>query len=254
MHTATVSVTQLVQEPYATILCFPKPSEAELQSRIQELLGLGGAAVEFVGKATVFGSSVPVVGKGFVGIVVVAHCGGERLALKIRRLDSDRDDLLHEADMLTKANAVGVAPRLVGASKNFLLMQLIEGQLLPNWLQTHKDPDQVKTVLARVLRQCFQLDQAGLDHGELSKAPKHVIIDPEGVPWLVDFETASSARKTANVSAIAHFLFSSAGEVGQTVSATLGTKNREKIIATLREYRKNRTEESFEAVLTACLK
>lgn len=253
MNPTTVPVEQLNQEPYATILCFPKPSEAEAQTRIQELVRHGVTAVEFVGKATIFGSSAPVVGKGFVGIVVVAYRGGERLALKIRRLDSDRADLMHEANMLAKANAVGVAPRVVGASKNFLLMQLIEGELLPDWLQTHKEPTQVKTVLRRVLWQCFQLDQAGLDHGELSKAPKHVIIDSACVPWIVDFETASVARKTANVSAIAHFLFNSTGEVAQTISATLGPKNKETIIAALRDYRKNRTDRGFEAVLKVCL-
>ena len=172
-----VPVDQLIQEPYASVLCFPNPSEAELQSRIQELRSLGVAALEFSGSASLFGVAVPVLGKGFVGIVVIAHLNGERVAVKIRRTDADRADLLHEASMLSKANSVDVAPKLIAASKNFLLMQLIDGDLLPNWLKTNKDKATVKQVLGEVLEQCFRLDQAGLDHGELSKAPKHLLVD-----------------------------------------------------------------------------
>ena len=65
----------------------------------------------------------------------------------------------------------------MAASKNFLLMQLIDGDLLPNWLKTNKDAAAVKQVLREVLEQCFRLDQVGLDHGELSKAPKHLLVD-----------------------------------------------------------------------------
>ncbi len=94
-------------------------------------------------------------------------------------------------------------------------MQLIDGDLLPAWLQTHKEKVLVQKVLGEVLENCYRLDEIGLDHGELSKAPKHVIIDQLQVPFLVDFETASDMRKPANLSAICHFLFASAGEVGR---------------------------------------
>ena len=168
---------QLNQEPYASVLCFPKPSETELQSRIQELRTLGVTAFEFSGKASLFGVKLPVLGKGFVGIVVAAHVGEGKVAVKIRRMDADRADLLHEARMLSIANSVNVAPKLVSASKNFLVMQLVDGEVLPDWLNTNRDAAAVKQVLREVLEQCWRLDQAGLDHGELSKAPKHVLVD-----------------------------------------------------------------------------
>ena len=154
-----------------------------------------------------FGVGVPVLGKGFVGIVVIAHLNGQRVAVKIRRIDADRADLLHEAAMITKANSVGVAPKLIAASKNFLLMQLIDGELLPNWLKTNKDKAAVKQVLAEVLEQCFRLDEVGLDHGELSKAPKHLLVDKLGKAFIVDFETSSLTRRVANVTAVCQYLF-----------------------------------------------
>jgi putative serine/threonine protein kinase len=236
-----------------SIVCFPKPDETEISARIDELRNLGISNIEFSGKASVFGVSLPVLGRGFVGVVVVALQNENRFALKIRRIDADRIDLFHEAEMLTKANEANVGPKLVGVSKNFLLMQLIDGELLPNWLKTGRHPTEIKAVLEEILKQCFQLDKIGLDHGELVKAPKHVIVDHKGKPWIVDFETASNSRKTANVSAICHFLFLSPGEVAHKVIALTGEKDSKLIIAALRNYRKDRNEKSFEAVLQACL-
>ena len=100
-----VPLDQLIQEPYASVLCFPNPSEPELQSRIEELGSLGVSALEFSGSASLFGVRVPVLGKGFVGVVVIAPLNGERVAVKIRRTDADRADLLHEARMLSVANS-----------------------------------------------------------------------------------------------------------------------------------------------------
>ncbi len=252
-HPVTIPVDQLNEEPYSSILCFPKADEQELKDRILELHSLGVSAIEFVGQASVYGVGVPVLGKGFVGIVVIGHLKGERVAVKIRRADADRADLLHEAVMLSKANEVCVAPKLVAASKNFLLMQLIDGDLLPNWLKTNREATTVRQVLSDVLKQCFTLDKAGLDHGELSKAPKHVIVDRSLKPWVVDFETSSDGRKPQNVSAICSFLFGSGGEVSQTIADILGKREMPQIIEALHEYKKAISLESFEKVLLACL-
>ncbi len=249
-----VPVEQLTQEPYASVLCFPKPNEAELKSRIEELQSLGAVAVEFSGNASAFGVRVPILGKGFVGMVVIAHLNGQRVALKILRMDADRPDLLHEAQMLSKTNAVDVGPKLVGASKNFLLTQLIDGDHLPNWLKTQKEKKLVQKVLGEVLEQCYRLDEAGLDHGELSKAPKHVIIDHDCKPWLIDFETASDTRKPANVTAICNFLFSGAGEVAQAVAEVLGERDKKEIIDALKSYRRGRSRENFEKIVANCLR
>jgi putative serine/threonine protein kinase len=248
-----VPVDQLIQEPYASVLCFPNPSEAELQSRIQELRSHGVTALEFSGTASLFGVAVPVLGKGFVGIVVIAHVNGERVAVKIRRADADRADLLHEARMLSKANSVNVAPKLLASSKNFLLMQLIDGSLLPNWLKTNQDPAAVKQVLGEVLEQCFRLDQIGLDHGELSKAPKHLLVDKTEKPFIVDFETASIERKVANVTAVCQYLFAGNSTASKILAEIFGERNRLELIDALKVYKKNRTREHFEGLLEVCL-
>ncbi len=235
--------------PYASVLCYPKVSEPELQMRLEELQKHGITTIEFSGKGNAF--NIPVLGKGYVGVVVVGQKNGERLAVKIRRVDADRPSLEHEAQMLAKANSVGIGPKLIGASKNFLLMQLIDGDLLPFWLESHKEKAMVCRVLREVLFQCWQLDLAGVDHGELSKAPKHVIVDFALRSWIVDFETASDTRKPANVTAICQFLFNGGGAVARVIAEVLGERDVQEGINALRLYKKSRTCESFEQVLRA---
>lgn len=246
-----VLTENLKMEPYASGLCYPRASDDELKRRVEELRDHGVTAVEFVGAASVF--NMPVLGKGFVGIVVIAHLGKKRAALKIRRVDSDRTGLQHEAQMLAKANSVQVGPKLISVSKNFLLMQLVDGHLLPNWLDALKEKEQLHGVLNEVLEQCWRLDSIGLDHGELSKAPKHIIIDRQNKPFLVDFETASINRKPANVTAVCQFLFTSRGRVAEAVAAALGEVDRAEIIGALKRYKNERKRENFDGVLQVCL-
>jgi putative serine/threonine protein kinase len=247
-----IPVEQMSQEPYASVLCFPNLTESELKNRVAELRSHGVTALEFSGTASVFGVAVPVLGKGFVGIVVIAHLNGERVAVKIRRTDADRADLLHEGNMLSKANSAGVAPKLIAASKNFLLMQLINGELLPNWLKTNKDKVLVKLVLGEILEQCYRLDQIGLDHGELSKAPKHLIVDEAEKTFILDFETASLERRAANVTAVCQYLFGGNSPAAKTLDEIFGERNRLELIDVLKTYKKNKTRENFEGLLEFC--
>ena len=249
-----VPTEKLSEEPYPSVVCFPNPSEKELQSRLQELRSQGVTALEFSGQASLFGVKVPIVGKGFVGIVVIAHLNGQRVAVKIRRVDADRADLLHEATMIAKANTVDVAPKLVASSKNFLFMQLIDGDLLPNWLKTNREKALVRQVLREVLEQCYRLDEAGLDHGELSKAPKHLLVDKAEKVFIVDFETSSLERHVANVTAVCQYLFAGNSSASKILAEVFGQKERLGLIDVMRTYKKNRNRENFERLLSFCLK
>ena len=244
-----ISLEELSEEPYASVICYPRRSRTELQKRLEELQKLDIEVLEFSGEKEAF--NTPVLGKGCVGIVVVAYRNGEKMALKIRRVDSDRPSMTQEARMLQKANSVRVGPRFLSASKNFLLMQFIDGDLLPKWLEKRREKTQVGKVLRGVLEQCRRLDEACLDHGELSHAPKHIIIDEKDNPFIVDFETASTNRKPSNVTSICQFLFMN-GEVAKKVAGKLGEKDRDVIIKALRRYKNDRTHENFEKVLEVC--
>ena len=118
-----ITIKNLEEDPYASIICYPKPNKAEFKGRLKELQELGVTALEFVGEREVF--NIPVLGKGCVGIVIIAHRDREKAALKIRRADADRSQMQREAEMLRKSNSVNVGPKLLCVSKNFLLMHFL---------------------------------------------------------------------------------------------------------------------------------
>ena len=248
---AVVPVENLGVEPYASVVCYPRANTMETQKRIEELIQHGVKELEFTGKTNA--SNIPVLGKGYVGIVVVAHVRGKRLALKMRRVDADRQSLEHEAELLSKANSVNVGPKFLAVNKDFLLMQLVDGDLLADWLETHKDQQLIRKVLVDILEQCWRLDEIGLDHGELSKAPKHLLVDKADKPFIVDFETASVERKVINVTSVCQFLFMGNSSAAKMLGKVLGDRNSAELIAALKGYKKNRNRRNFEGLLEVCL-
>jgi len=155
--------------------------------------------------------------------------------------------------MISKANMVSVGPKLVASGKNFLLMQLIDGDLLPNWLKNHTERESVKRILEKALEQCFRLDEVGLDHGELSKAPKHLLVDKAETVFIVDFETSSVERRVSNVTAVCQYLFAGNSSASKILAEVFGQKDRLGLIDVMRAYKKNRTRENFEKLVRFCL-
>jgi putative serine/threonine protein kinase len=129
-------------------------------------------------------------------------------------------------------------------------MEFIEGVLLIDWLETKRSRILIRKVLREILEQCWSLDRIGLDHGELSHAPKHVIVSKEDKPVIVDFESASLNRRPSNVTSICQFLFLG-DEPAKILAKKLGTVDRETVFEALRRYKNDRTFENFETVLTA---
>jgi len=247
-----VSLERLREERYARVLCYPRCNGEEAARRIKELERLGVKAVEFVGEKTAF--NVPVLGKGCVGIVVIVQTKTGRAALKIRRVDADRKRMEHEAEMLVKANSIGIGPRFIGISDDFLVMEYVEGVLLPKWAANVKGTDfrkRIRRVLRDVLGQCRKLDEVGLDHGELSRAPKHIIVNAEDQAHIVDFETASIMRRTSNVTSICQYLFLGS-QLAKTLRSRLGETNDEALMSALRDYKQERTYPNFFRILQAC--
>jgi putative serine/threonine protein kinase len=246
-----VPTDQLKEEPYASVVCYPRANPTDIGERIDELHKLGVESVEFSGKTSAF--TLPVLGKGYVGIVVAAQVHGKKYALKMQRVDSDRESLEREAELLTKANSVGVGPKFLAASKHFLLMQLVDGDLLEVWLETRKDKTAVRTILSDILEQCWRLDEISLDHGELSKAPKHLLVNKSDNPFIVDFETASTQRNASNVTSVCQFLFQGNSDVCKAVAQVLGPRNKAELVVALRKYRKDRKRVNFEDLERLCL-
>jgi len=247
-----VPVSQLSDPRYGSVLCYPRFDLNEAKRRVQQLKSLGVKAVEFKGEKMAF--NLPVIGKGKVGIVLTAYAKTRRVALKIRRVDSDRKEMTHEAELLRRANEALVGPRLIGVRKDFLLMEFLEGTTLPEWVTSLKGRgarNKIRIVLLDVLRQCRRLDEIGLDHGELSRAPKHIIIDSQGSAHIVDFEAASTERRPSNITSICQYLFIGS-QLARTLRRKLGQINTQALVSALQRYKFVRTEQNFATILKVC--
>jgi len=212
---------------------------------------LGGG---YGGKTIINGT--PIAGKGCVGIVVKSKMGSKVCALKIRRTDADRKTMDEEARLNKIANSAGVGPVLEGQTKNLIAMEFVNGWNIIDWVSGSHNSNrnnnitpsksEIRAIGTAILDQCFSLDAAGLDHGELSRLARHVIIAEK--PYIIDFESASIRRRTCNVTAAtqAIFLF---GVVADRVRKILGNIDRQKVIRALRTYKYLQTRASFDALV-----
>lgn len=244
-----ISLRELSKKEHCKVLAYPTSEQTEVEKRLKELQKLGIQALEFTGKKRVF--NVSVLGKGCVGLVIIAHKTSGRAALKIRRIDADRKEMFHEGKMLKTANTINVGPKLLDISENFLLMELIEGPHFPEWIKSQErngEQSRVQLVLQDVLEQCYRLDEAGLDHGELSNAPKHILVDSSDRPFLVDFETSSINRRVSNVTSVCQYLFLRS-EIAAKVREKVGKIDEKELVNSLRAYKRERTSENFEKIL-----
>jgi putative serine/threonine protein kinase len=247
----TISLLELTSSRYRELVCYPKFTEEGLKQRIKELKGLNVEALKITGKKQLL--DFRVLGKGHSGVVVVAIIrGGKQCALKIRRPDSGKPNIIHETLMLTKANSVGVGPKLVGNTANFLLMELIEGTLIDEWICSLKGlgrGKRLKRVLKAVLEECRSLDNLGLDHGELSRATKHIMVRTGDHPFIIDFDKSSLGRRVTNVTSVCQYLFIG-GHIASKVKRMLKCVDNRLLIEDLKRYKSEKTDQCFSTLLS----
>jgi len=248
MERSFIPIKKLVKEPYSKIIGYPKATSRQLKSRVLELEKLKIKSISFIGHTTI--GSLQILGKGYVGVVVLAKKRNSIVALKIRRLDSQRSEMKSEAKLLRLANTVNVGPRLYDVSKNFLVMEYLEGDKIEDWilsLEGTGSAKKLKSLIRIILEDCYRLDQIGFDHGELSSISKHVIVGKLR-STLIDFESSSVNRRVSNVTSITQAIFIGSG-IAKKVQRIFKIPQKEKIIDVLRKYKQEQTRKSFDDIL-----
>ncbi len=247
MKQSFIKISKITESPYSDIWVFPKGTKAQIKSRIKELEDLGIESISFEGELQL--GTINVLGKGYVGIVVLGKLGRKKVAVKIRRNDSQRKNLKKEASLLQITNRCGIGPKLIDSSKNFLVMEYLEGEKIGRWinnLKSKKGSSQIKPIIKKVLEDCYKLDKIGLDHGELSRIPKHVIVGNKIT--IIDFESSSMERRVSNVTSATQAFYIGSG-ISKIVNTIYKTPNKAKIISVLSNYKQNRNKENFESLL-----
>ena len=248
MQVSFISIKKFSDEPYSMILGYPRATNRQIKSRISELEKLKIKSISFTGPTTL--GKLAILGKGYVGVVVLAKKNSKQVALKIRRTDSQRKEMKNESILLKQVNLVNVGPKMILASKNFLVMEYLEGEKISGWIQKLKGPGSVKklkSMIRSILEDCYRLDQIGLDHGELSNISKHVIVG-KTKSTLIDFESSSTKRRPSNVTSATQAIFIGSG-IAKKVQKIYKNSSKEKIIGALKQYKQERTQTSFENLL-----
>ena len=247
MKSRFIPLKKLVNEPYSFILGYPKTTNKEIKKREIELKKLGINSISFQGGLRL--ETLQVLGKGYNGVVVLARKGKRKVALKIRRTDSNRSEMQNEAKLLKIANTVNVGPKFIASSKNFMIMELVGGKKILDWVKSLKgkgSSTKLKSIIRKILEDCYNLDQIGLDHGELSTMYKHVIISKS--PKIIDFESGSTIRRTSNVTSVTQGIFIGSG-ISKIVKRVYKIPSKKEMITSLRNYKQNKTRKNFESLL-----
>ncbi len=243
-----ISIKKFADEPYSKILGFPRATNRQLKSRIKELEKLKIKSISLTGPTTL--GKLAILGKGYVGVVVLAKRNNKEVALKIRRTDSQRKDMKSEAELLKLVNSINVGPKIIDASKNFVVMEYLDGQKIGQWIENLKgigSSKKLKSTIRKILEDCYRLDQIQFDHGELSNISKHVIIGKSKIS-LIDFESSSTKRRPSNVTSITQAIFIGSG-IAKKVQRIYKNPTKEKIIQALKNYKQEKNSESFEELL-----
>ena len=187
------------------IICYPHFADKIFSERINELQSFRIDYFELQGPTIIDG--IHILGKGTRGLVVKAYSNDSSFALKIRRTDSPRLDLIKEAKIQNIVNQFGIAPKIFNFTKNFISMECIDGFILNDYIQKFQNNSvfDLRLIIADLLYQCFILDINGIDHGELSNLKKHVIISDKA--YIIDFDSASQTRRVSNLTSSAQYLF-----------------------------------------------
>jgi len=243
MKQSFVKISKITESPYSDIWVYPRGTRAQIKSRIKELKALGVESISFQGELQV--GTISILGKGYVGVVVLGKIGRKKVAVKIRRNDSPRKNLKKEAELLGITNQSNVGPKLVNFSKNFLVMEYLEGKKIGDWVDSLKkkgNSPQIKTVIKKILEDCYNLDRIGLDHGELSNLSKHVIVGKKIT--ILDFESSSVDRRVSNVTSATQAFYIGSG-ISKIVNPLCKPSRKSKIISVLRKYKTDQTKENF---------
>lgn len=243
-----ISIKKFAEEPYSKILGYPRATNRQIKSRIKELEKLKIKSISLTGPTSL--GKLAILGKGYVGVVVLAKKNNKQVALKIRRTDSQRNNMKNESVLLKLVNSVNVGPKMIDVSKNFLVMEYLEGEKISNWMNSLKgvgSTKKLKSIIRKVLEDCYRLDQIDFDHGELSNISKHVIVG-KTKSTLIDFESSSTNRKPSNVTSIAQAFFIGSG-IAKKAQKIYKNPPKEKIIEALKQYKQEKSKENFEELL-----
>ena len=234
------------KESLKFLLTYPLFDQDTFESRIKELLSLDINGVFSFGKVQL--KKICILGKGSVGLVTLARFKGQYFALKIRRTDANRANMFDEVVYQSLANSIGIGPFLVNFSENFILMEFVNGSNIVEWYSSVRTTNErILKCTALILEQCYLLDCLKLDHGQLNRLDRHIIISKDDRPTILDFETSSAMRRVSNITSVSQSIFLH-GPIYSRLQDLI-IKDRTQIMKNIKDYKIQMNYEKFKKIL-----
>jgi predicted Ser/Thr protein kinase/methylase of polypeptide subunit release factors len=159
--------------------------------------------------------------KGKRGVVFRASLGKKTVAVKTKNPSSEAiGRIKHEGDMLKLVNSLGIGPKFVMASDNFVAYEYFDGIRFEEFIKKNKKA-KIANVIKEIFRQLYVLDTLKLNKAEMSRPIKHILVGkaiiqkakPEKLSQskkivLIDFERAHHTEKPQNITQFCNYLIS----------------------------------------------
>lgn len=234
------------KESLKFLLTYPLFDQDTFESRVKELLSLDINGVFSFGKVQL--KKICILGKGSVGLVTLAKFKGQYFALKIRRTDANRANMFDEVVYQSLANSIGIGPFLVNFSENFILMEFVKGSNIVEWYSSVRTTNErILKCTVLILEQCYLLDCLRLDHGQLNRLDRHIIISKEDKPTILDFETSSAMRRVSNITSVSQSIFLH-GPIYSRLQNSIN-KDRIQIMKNIKDYKIQMNYKKFKKIL-----
>ena len=178
-----------------------------------------------------------ILGKGHRGVVFKGIYRGREVAIKVPRLDA-KNTIYQEGCILKEVNALGIGPKLYTFSRDYLVMEYIDGITLKDYVNSGNiDREEYLNIVKEVLKQCLRLDIHGIDHGEI-QGGKHIVLKPPKV-YIIDFGSAKIGRTPRNFTSALSLFFGKSFIARKTCEIlNISETERDYIIRFAKRYKK----------------
>ena len=164
-----------------------------------------------------------------------------KVGIKVKRQESKAvARIKNEAKWLKVLNKKNIGPKLLFYGDDYLVYEFVEGMFILDFIKKENSEKLMKSVLVKILEQCYELDKLAVNKEEMHHPLKHIIIGKNNKPTLIDFERCHKTDKPHNVTQFVEFIcriqrnnVQFLRELAREYKNNLNKENLDKIIAVI---------------------
>ncbi len=184
--------------------------------------------------------------RGKRGVIYVGKRKGKKVAIKTAKTDLTIQNIIHEGTTLKQLNKLKIGPKLILATPEYFSYEFVEGEFILDFAEK-ASKKKLLAVTEDVLLQCRVLDKVGVTKFEMTHPIKHVIVQKNNVPVMIDFERCRKTDKPKNVTQFVSFI--AKGPLGKLLVSKGIKIDSDRLLSLAQEYKHNLTDKSFKEIV-----